>query len=310
MDKGLVESILSKTHAKKLDNISDVQTLWRGYGKIIRANLDNQPIIIKFIACPESVESDVSHERKIKSYNVEINWYQNFNMKILASHSPNFVASGQADNNKFLILEDLKPSRFETKKHISWIEIKLCLKWLANFHAYYLNHSRDGLWNKGTYWHLQTRQDEFHKMKDQRLKGLAIKVDEGLTNSTYKTLVHGDAKLANFLFSSNQVSAVDFQYVGGGVGVKDLAYFLSSLFDEDQLERNENQCLTIYFHYLVEALSSFHPHIDPSSLEKEWRELYPVACFDFYRFLNGWNPDHYKLNKYSESIIERVCKCY
>ena len=46
--------------------------------------------------------------------------------------------------------------------------------------------------------------------------------------------MHGDAKLANFLFTSDhsQVAGVDFQYVGGGCGMKDVAYLLSCL-DED-----------------------------------------------------------------------------
>lgn len=36
----------------------------------------------------------------------------------------------------------------------------------------------------------------------------------------FQTFVHGDAKLANFCFGSNNVAAVDFQYVGKGIGVK------------------------------------------------------------------------------------------
>jgi Ser/Thr protein kinase RdoA (MazF antagonist) len=57
----------------------------------------------------------------------------------------------------------------------------------------------------------------------------AAVIDQVLNNCSYQTIVHGDAKLANFCFSKEgAVSAVDFQYVGGGCGMKDVAYFLGS----------------------------------------------------------------------------------
>ena len=92
------------------------------------------------------------------------------------------------------------------------------------------------------------------------------------------------------------MAAVDFQYVGGGVGVKDLAYFLSSIYDEDQLYDKEKECLDYYFAELGAE----------DEVEVEWRELYPYAWCDFYRFLKGWSPGHYKLNTYSEGMKKKV----
>ena len=47
-------------------------------------------------------------------------------------------------------------------------------------------------------------------------------------------LAHGDAKVANFCFTNDQhaVAAVDFQYVGGGIGTQDVIYFLGSFCSE------------------------------------------------------------------------------
>jgi hypothetical protein len=43
-------------------------------------------------------------------------------------------------------------------------------------------------------------------------------------------------------------------------------------------------------------------------LEVEWRSMYRVAWADFHRFLKGWNPDHWKINSYSERVTSEVIK--
>ena len=45
--------------------------------------------------------------------------------------------------------------------------------------------------------------------------------------------VHGDAKVDNFCVGTGAVAAVDFQYVGGGVGVQDVVYLLASCLDAE-----------------------------------------------------------------------------
>lgn len=41
-------------------------------------------------------------------------------------------------------------------------------------------------------------------------------------------------------------------------------------------------------------------------LESEQRALYPITCVDFYRFLEGWCPGHWKLHRYSERLAPEV----
>ena len=202
-----------------------------------------------------------------------------------------------------MILEDLDAAGYPLRlSTVGWEAVASCLQWLAKFHASYLGQSPEGLWEVGSYWHLATRPQELEVLTDQRLKDAAPLIDQQLNTCTYQTFIHGDAKLANFCFSPNgQVAAVDFQYVGGGCGVKDVAYFIGSCLDENDCERLEEQILDTYFEFLQKELPAPNP-----ALETEWRSLYRVAWADFHRFLKGWSPGHWKINSYSERITTEV----
>ena len=152
------------------------------------------------------------------------------------------------------------------------------------------------MWENGTYWHLATRPDEYRRMESGDLKNNAGNIDKKLSNCKFKTLVHGDAKLANFCFSEEgNVAAVDFQYVGVGCGMKDLIYFISSVEDFESEDR-EKEVLDFYFDELARFMEGRN-----EELENEWRSLYKFAWADFNRFLQGWSPDHWKLNDYLQN---------
>ncbi|MEM9016505.1 MAG: oxidoreductase family protein, partial [Verrucomicrobiota bacterium] len=140
------------------------------------------------------------------------------------------------------------------------------------------------------------------------LKSAASPIDRRLRSARHQTLVHGDAKLANFCFSSDgsEIAALDFQYVGGGCGIKDVAYFIGSCLDESSCESREAELLNSYFASLRKALARRQPQVDVAELEAEWRELFPVAWTDFHRFLKGWCPGHWKINSYSERLAREV----
>lgn len=194
---------------------------------------------------------------------------------------------------------------FSCRTSVKDREIKACLSWLAHFHALFLDVAPEGLWPVGTYWHLETRPDELEAMDDAALKAAAADIDKILNECRFKTIVHGDAKLANFCFSPSgqDVAAVDFQYVGGGCGMKDVVYFLGSCMEEKQCEKRVPGLLDFYFAELKVAVKK---DVDFAALEREWREMFAYAWTDFHRFLLGWMPGHWKINRYSKQLTKEV----
>lgn len=303
--------ILQRTGASSLFEKEVIQELWSGYGKIIRVGLENasvESVIVKHVQLPiyknhpRGWNTDIGHQRKVKSYKVEATWYDIYS-KNSAARLPECLAFEMQNDEVLIVLEDLDEAGYPLrKKALIWEEIVACLAWLAQFHASYLGKVPNGLWESGTYWHLGTRPQELAALEDQRLRAAASVIDEKLNTCEYKTFVHGDAKLANFCFAKDgQVAGVDFQYVGGGCGMKDVAYFIGSCLNEKECERLEAQILDTYFEHLQNEMKERN-----EALEREWRSLYRLAWADFHRFLKGWSPGHWKINSYSERITAAV----
>jgi hypothetical protein len=303
--------ILQRTGASSLFEKEMIQELWSGYGKIMRVGLKNaslESVVVKHVQIPvysnhpRGWNTDIGHQRKVKSYKVETAWYDTYSKNCIA-RLPECLAIEMQNDEVLIVLEDLDEAGYPLRKSsVTWDEIDSCLAWLAQFHASYLGKIPSGLWEVGTYWHLKTRPHELAVLDDQRLKETAPVIDQKLNTCEYKTFVHGDAKLANFCFAKDgQVAGVDFQYAGGGCGMKDVAYFIGSCLNENECERLEDQILDTYFEYLQDELEERN-----EALEKEWRSLYRVAWADFHRFLKGWSPGHWKINSYSERVTAEV----
>lgn len=310
--------LLKTTDTSACEEVEVIQSLWSGYGKISRYSLQGAAInsvVVKHIALnngnthPRGWNTNVGHQRKVKSYEVETRWYKHWNQQCNAAcRTAKFMGSMTKGEEQWIILEDLDAEFPARKQDLELTEVKTCLQWLANFHGTFMGQAPDGLWEIGTYWHLATRPEEFEKIGHAQLKQQAHQIDKLLNKCTYKTIVHGDAKVANFCFSENgqQVAAVDFQYVGGGCGMKDVAYFLGSCLSSHQCEDYAPALLDFYFAELEKAVSNSKPDIDFNALQREWRSLYPVAWTDFTRFLLGWMPSHQKVNGYSLKLMESV----
>ncbi|MCD2449996.1 ecdysteroid 22-kinase family protein [Methylicorpusculum oleiharenae] len=319
MNHHFQDIILKATATNALFEIEVIQSLWSGYGKIVRYGLKGgmvPSVVVKHVEAstqgrhPRGWNSDLSHQRKMRSYQVETAWYGQWSRHCDSTcRVPACLAFEAHGDEVLIVLEDLNASGFpERRSSVTANELANCLVWLANFHAVFMNENPQGLWPTGTYWHLETRPDELQALKDTALKTAAGAIDRKLRNSPFQTFVHGDAKLANFCFSRDgkSVAAVDFQYVGGGCGIKDVAYFIGSCLNEDECQRKEAQLLDLYFIALKTALKSRQKRVDSDAVEQNWRELYPVAWTDFHRFLKGWSPGHWKVNCYSERLAREV----
>ena len=324
----LSESVGQITGADSVELGKEIQSLWSGYGIIQRAELrtvdaegvsTRTPVVIKHIDVsaarmnPRGWGSDKSHERKVRSYQIEKTFYECFSRKCdERCQVPRLLAAHEKENSAgwLIVLTDLDAIGFDRRKdEADQYAIKACLAWLANFHATFLGNSATGLWPVGTYWHLDTRPDELAAMPAGPLKQSAKPIDDRLNSATFQTLVHGDAKIANFCFSEKDrghVAAVDFQYVGRGCGMKDVAYFISSCLSARAAAKQQESLLGFYFDQLRIAVIARDLDLDFSGLEAEWRELYPFAWADFCRFLSGWSPGHWKLNTYSDQITQVV----
>lgn len=296
-----------------------LQELWSGYGQILRIRLDGtspSTVIAKQIRMapagnhPRGWNSSLSHQRKLKSYEVEAAWYRHWSRRCEADcRIPALVASERHDDDILLVLEDLDPAGYPARlSSVSPAQLGTCLDWLANFHATFMGEKPGELWKTGTYWHLATRSEELEALDDLPLKSAAPAIDRILSSARYQTIVHGDAKLANFCFSESgdQVAAVDFQYVGGGCGMKDVAYLIGSCLNEAACEKREPELLDRYFATLRTSLATKQPTIEPAAVEAEWRTLFPIAWTDFHRFIKGWSPGHRKINSYSERLAREV----
>ena len=182
-----------------------------------------------------------------------------------------------------------------------------------------------GLWEQGCYWHLDTRPDEYDYMKSGHvLKKAAKMLDKRLKHhSNFITLLHGDAKACNFCFSKPMntsssvgrngnekkchVAAVDFQYCGGGVGLRDLAYLLQSCMSDDNLNKCTDSILDYYFEELFQVanINGILSQHENQILEKEWRELWSSCFADFERFLTGWSYGHESYG-YGKMMIDQA----
>lgn len=290
-----------------------VAHLWAGYGRILRVRTRQdapRSFVLKQIRFPAGKDSDLSHTRKVRSYEVERTFYERF-----AQHSrprartPQLLGARRVGDELWLLLEDLDAAGFSARPRSGSPQVvQSGVEWLAAFHAAHLGRAPDGLWREGSYWHLATRPDELRAIKGHPLHAQAPLLDAALRRARYRTLIHGDPKLENFCATPGpqpMLAAVDFQYIGGGVGIRDLVYFIGSAVAPGHVERELPALVDAYFARLRHELELVPGPTDVSfaELETEWRALVPLAWLDFYRFTLGWSPTWAKSDIYAQRLL-------
>lgn len=89
-----------------------------------------------------------------------------------------------------------------------------------------------------------------------------------------------------------------------------MAYLFSSCFSAQACELYAEELLEYYFGVLAENLANQLPETAITELIDEWRALYPVAWADFYRFLQGWRPGHWKMHAHSERMVRQALQYF
>jgi hypothetical protein len=304
--------VLRQTGAHAVLESTVLQNLWGGYGQLLRLSLRGgsaRSAIVKRVIPPTGPKESASDLRKRRSYEVEQAWYRESagnchgQCRVAAC-----LAIEQVQETSLLLLEDLGAAGFHPCRPPTRDHIRAGLRWLAHFHSRFLGTTPRGLWSQGTYWHLDTRQEEWQRMPDGVLKDAARALDARLKAARYQTVLHGDSKPANFCWGQQGgAAAVDFQYVGPGCGIRDVAYFLDSCLGEAGCQRGGAQeGLEVYFAALRQALRQDGHDALGDALETEWRTLFPVAWSDFYRFYLGWSGRPLELGPYTQSQLDKA----
>lgn len=315
----------------------NIQSLWAGYGYISRLTLEpadatftpNVNTVIAKCVRPRRGETGISHERKLKSYQVEAEFYRVMAPRLLETPdtvqglfgipTPYHVESD--GNDALFLLSDLSPDYPSSPGGFSFQEACAPLGWLAAFHACFWEQTPSpGVWEEGSYWHFQTRHDEWQSMGRswKRLQQAAPAIDQRLRGCfrdgslppapqtfAHRTCVHGDPKDANIMTSRDKtkIAFYDFQYVGGGYGSRDLVYFFCAAMDSDAVEHHEEELLRLYHEQLCAKLA------DPTSFPFEMLlQQFELCLLDYVRFMAGWGMwgNSSWASKRAESILNRI----
>lgn len=316
----LVERAIRRSlGASRISSFDVIQPVWGGNGEVLQVNLVGagvESVVVKHITIPGGIKGkkknrDVSFARTLTSYDNELSFYQHYSKRLAQSvRIPHVYIGQRLEDGWVFVFENMLDSGFSmARKTYSERDIQGALKWLAGFHAAFMGSPGERLWKAGSYWNLASRETERAQICEPRLRACAAALDGALNHCRFKTLIHGDAKTDNFCFPNAETDGVvglDFQYVGLGCGMKDVMCLLDSCLSPFDVGLEGASYLDFYFLQLTAALKERSEPMDAIAVEKEWRQLYPVAWADYYRFLDGWAPGKYPPEGHIEELLEKA----
>mmetsp|Transcript_9592 Transcript_9592/g.33704 ORF Transcript_9592/g.33704 Transcript_9592/m.33704 type:complete len:336 (-) Transcript_9592:74-1081(-) len=309
---------------------AEIQSLWAGYGSIREATLDGRPVVCKDIDPPPG--DGISHDRKVKSYEVESAFYRSqLPKRLRAAGAHVSTAVGPSPTPKRIVLEDLRRTHplLGDDGRGAQSTARASLRWLAASHAETWRDAtlvKDaGLWDSGTFWRLDTRPDEYDAIAETPLGRAARAIDlrlrgfrdwhargngpEGLESGfKHWALLHGDFKSANLFFTAgateSQAAACDWQYGGPGAVMKDVAYHLVGSVPASILANGGDEAFVHYYHdELVKRNTSVVA--DGFSREQAWAQ-YRLAVADYVRWMEGWG--HWGAARYAGAVADDVLR--
>ena len=115
--------VLATAGAAEIQSVEKIQNLWSDYGRILRCVFDDgavwKSLVVKHVNFPDQVEHPrgwsgaQSHVRKMKSYEVEAEWYRNWSDQCGNScRIPRLLSYEQIGEELLLVLEDLDGAGF------------------------------------------------------------------------------------------------------------------------------------------------------------------------------------------------------
>lgn len=118
--------VLQACGASSLRVGEKIQTLWSGYGEIVRLHLEGgerPSVVVKHVKFPTVAEhprgwnTNQSHLRKVRSYQVETYWYQNYSTN-QGCRIPACLAAYSHGDEMLMVLEDLDAAGYSQRRFV------------------------------------------------------------------------------------------------------------------------------------------------------------------------------------------------